>query len=212
MSVQITDELRVLVEAEVASGVENMRRLDDAVEKTEKQTYKLDDALKSLEKKALILSAAVAGAGGAAVKLAADNEKLRTSLEVLLGSAEQAGAIFEEWKRFGAATPLSLEEISGAGKQLLAFGIDAEAVTGTLRRLGDVAQGIGSRLGDVADIYGKARVQGRLFTNDINQFQGRGIPIVQALAKELGTTEGAIKEMVAQGKVGFPELERRLRT
>jgi tape measure domain-containing protein len=208
VSVQITDELRVLVEAEVASAIENMRKLDDSVEKTEKQANKLDDALKSLEKKALILSAAVAGAGGAAVKFAADNEKLRTSLEVLLGSAEQAGAVFEEWKRFGAATPLSVEEIASAGKSLLAFGIDAEEVTGTMRRLGDVAQGIGARLGDVADVYGKARVQGRLFSNDINQFQGRGIPIVQALAKALGTTEGAIKELVAQGKVGFPELEQ----
>ncbi|MDR2049069.1 MAG: phage tail tape measure protein, partial [Treponema sp.] len=208
MSVQLTDELRVLVEAEVASAIENMRKLDDSVEKTEKNTNKLDDALKSLEKKALVLSAAVAGAGGAAVKFAADNEKLRTSLEVLLGSAEQAGSVFEEWKRFGATTPLSVEEIASAGKSLLAFGIDAEEVTDTMRRLGDVAQGIGARLGDVADIYGKARVQGRLFSNDINQFQGRGIPIVQALAKELGTTEGAIKEMVAQGKIGFPELEK----
>jgi tape measure domain-containing protein len=127
---------------------------------------------------------------------------------VLLGSAEQAGAIFEEWKRFGAATPLSVEEIASAGKSLIAFGIDAEEVTDTMRRLGNVAQGIGARLGDVADVYGKARVQGRLFSNDINQFPGRGIPIVQSLAKALGTTEGAIKEMVARGKVGFPELEQ----
>jgi hypothetical protein len=32
--------------------------------------------------------------------------------------------------------------------------------------------------------------------------------VVQALAKELGITESAVKDMVAAGKVGFPELER----
>jgi tape measure domain-containing protein len=77
-----------------------------------------------------------------------------------------------------------------------------------MRRLGDVAQGVGSRLGDIADLYGRALVQGRLFTQNINQFQSRGIPIVQALAKELGVTEGEVKELVSAGKIGFPELER----
>jgi tape measure domain-containing protein len=196
------------VEAEVERAVKDLERFDRSVDASEKHTATLGGALKEMEKQALLMSAAAAGAGLGAVKFAGDNEKLRASLEVLLGSAEKAADVFEEWKRFGAATPLSVEEIGTAGKQLLAFGVDAGDVTATMRRLGDVAQGTGSRLGDIADLYGKARVQGRLFTNDINQFQGRGIPIVQALAKELGAAEGEIKELVAAGQIGFPELER----
>jgi tape measure domain-containing protein len=206
--VQITEELRVLVEAEVEKAIKSLEKFDQSVDASGKTTANLGDALAKMEKQALLMSAAVTGAGLAGVKFAADNEKLRASLEVLLGSAEKAESVFEEWIRFGATTPLSVEEIGTAGKQLLAFGIDAEEVTATMHRLGDVAQGVGSGLGDIADLYGKARVQGRLFTNDINQFQGRGIPIVQALAKELGVAEGEIKEMVAAGKIGFPELER----
>ena len=208
MSIQITDELRVLVEAEVEKAIKDLEQFDRSVDGSAKQTGSLGDALAKMEKQALLMSAAVVGAGAGAVKFAGDNEKLRASLEVLLGSAEKAGEVFEEWKRFGAVTPLSVEEIGAAGKQLLAFGIDAGDVTDTMRRLGDVAQGVGAGLGDIADLYGKARVQGRLFTNDINQFQGRGIPIVQALAKELGVAEGEIKAMVAAGQIGFPELER----
>ncbi|MDR2160514.1 MAG: tape measure protein [Treponema sp.] len=205
---QITDELRVLVEAEVERAVRNIEQFDRAVDSSERKTAGFGEALTKLERNALLMSGAMAAAGIAGVKFAGENEKLKASLEVLLGSAEQAESVFEEWKQFGAATPLSVEEIGSAGKALLAFGIEAEEVTGTMRRLGDVAQGTGSRLGDIADIYGKARVQGRLFTEDINQFQGRGIPIVQALAKELGATEGEIKAMVAAGKIGFPELEQ----
>jgi tape measure domain-containing protein len=206
--VVISNELRVLVEAEVEQALKNMKAFDSALGDSEKKTGTFGEAMTKMEKKALILSGVITAAAGAAVKFAGENEKLKASLEVMLGSADKASAIFEEWKQFGASTPLSVEEIAVAGKALLAFGVGSEEITDTLRRLGDVAQGVGSRLADVADIYGKARVQGRLFTNDINQFQGRGIPIVAALAKELGTTEAAIKDMVSEGKIGFPELEK----
>ena len=42
----------------------------------------------------------------------------------------------------------------------------------------------------------------------MNQFQGRGIPVVQALAKVLNVAESEIRGMVTEGKIGFPELEK----
>jgi len=51
-------------------------------------------------------------------------------------------------------------------------------------------------------------VQGRLFAEDINQFQGRGIPILQELATVLGVSTAEVKNLVEKGKVGFPELEQ----
>jgi hypothetical protein len=113
---QITDELRVLVEAEVERAIKDLEKFDQSVDASGKNTANLGDALAKMEKQALLMSAAVAGAGLGAVKFAGDNEKLRASLEVLLGSAEKAGDVFEEWKRFGATTPLSVEEIGTAGK------------------------------------------------------------------------------------------------
>jgi len=205
---QITDELRVLVEAEVAQAIKSMKDFDKAIGDTEKDSKKLSDALSAVEKKALVMSGIMIAAGGASLKFAAENEKLHASLEVLLGSAEKAAMVFEEWKEFGASTPLSVEEIASAGKSLLAFGIEAENVTETLRRLGDISQGIGAGIGDIAEIYGKARVQGRLFAQDINQLQGRGIPVVQALAEVYGVAETEIKNMVSAGHIAFEDLEK----
>ena len=208
MAVQLTDELRVLVEAEVERAIRDLKQFDDSLEKSEKSASGLGKALEAMEKKALIMSGAVTAAGLAGIKAAADNEKLQASLEVLLGSAEKATAVFEEWKHFGATTPLSVGEISGAGKALLAFGVDASEITTTLRRLGDVAQGVGSSLDQVAQVYGKVKVQGKASAMEILQMQRQGIPVVQALAKALGTTEASIKDMVSAGKIGFPEMEK----
>lgn len=212
---QISDELRVVVEAEVERAIANFRKLDQSVSGAEKTTHSLSDAIDKIAGKAMLLSTAVAGSGVAAIKFAGDNEYLKASLEGLLKSTEAANRIFSEWQQSAKATPLSQEDFSVAGKQLLAFNISAEDVTDTLLRLGDVAAGtsrnageVGANLIGISEIYGKARVQGRLFAEDINQFQGRGIPIIQALAKQFKTSEENVRAMVAEGKVGFPQLEK----
>ncbi len=150
----------------------------------------------------------VIGATGGMIKLAADAETLSVQLEVLTGSADTASKVMSDVSEFAASTPFQKLEIGKAAKQLLAFNGSADNVVGELRMIGDLAAATGIPLGDLAEIYGKARVQGRLFGEDINQLTGRGIPIVTALAKQFGVAESEIKGMVSEGKIGFPELER----
>ena len=204
---QLTDELKVVVAAEVERAIQNFEKLNGSVDKTEKKTQKLGKAIDKIAGKAAIFSAALAGTGIAAIKLAGDLEQTQLALEVLLGDAEQATRIKNEWTQLASSTPFSSSDIDSAGKKLLAFNIEAEKVTDTLRRIGDISAATGSSISDIADIYGKAAVQGRLFAEDINQFQGRGIPVVQSLAKVLGVAETEVRDLVTQGKVGFPELE-----
>ena len=48
----------------------------------------------------------------------------------------------------------------------------------------------------IAELYGKARVQGRLFAEDINQLTGRGIPIIGELAKQFGVSDSQVCQCV----------------
>ena len=148
------------------------------------------------------------GLAGKSIALAAGFEQTEVAFGTMLGSADKAKQMMKDLFEFSAKTPFQFEEVSSAGKTLLAFGVSANDVKSALRRLGDVAAGIGAPLGDIAEIYGKAKVQGKLFAEDINQLTGRGIPIIQALAKVLHVTDGEVKQMVSDGKVGFPELEK----
>lgn len=205
---QITDELKVLVEAEVDRAIKNFEKLNSTVDKSKKKTQTLSEALDKIAKPAMVLSTALGASGVAAVKFAGELEQTQLALEVLLKDAEKATAIKDEWVQLAASTPFSSADIDSAGKKLLAFNIESEKVTDTLRRIGDISAATGSSISEIADIYGKAAVQGRLFAEDINQFQGRGIPVVQALAKVLNVAETEIRGMVTEGKIGFPELEK----
>ena len=200
---------------EVQNLVNQYNRLDDAIAKAEKSQKKMESqskgfssALQGMNNMALGVAVAIGGAGLASIKFAGELEQTQLALEVLLGDAQEATRIKDEWTALAAETPFNSADIDSAGKKLLAFGIGADTVTDSLRRIGDISAATGSSISDIADIYGKAKVQGRLFAEDINQFQGRGIPVVQSLAKVLGVAETNVKDLVAEGKVGFPELEK----
>lgn len=200
---------------EVQNLVNQYEKLDSAIAKAEKSQKNMENqskgfssALQSMNGVALGVAGAISGAGLASVKFAGELEQTQLALEVLLGDAQQATKIKDEWTALAAETPFNSADIDSAGKKLLAFNIESEKVTDTLRRIGDISAATGSSISDIADIYGKAKVQGRLFAEDINQFQGRGIPVVQSLAKVLGVAETNVKDLVAEGKVGFPELEK----
>lgn len=157
-------------------------------------------------------AAVVSGGLGLFVKSALDGaakaEQMQVAFSTMLGSADKAKETLASLTSFAAKTPFQLPEVQDAAKKLLAFGTAAEDLEPTLRKLGDVSAGIGAPIGEISELYGKAKVQGRLFAEDINQLTGRGIPIITELAEVLGTTEGNVKKMVEQGKVGFPELEK----
>jgi len=209
---QVTDELRVLVEAEVARAIENFKKLSDGVEDSEKKTASLGEALDSLSKKSLIMSGVLGGAGIAAVKFAGENEKLKLSLKNMLGSAEEASAVFEDWRRLGTSPGLSVDEVFNLGRAMVNMGHSTEYATSTVEMLGNVAAGTGISFGEISSSFERARAMGNLTSRDLVRLQQQGIPIVKELAKVMGTSEESIRQMASEGKIGFDALERSFRS
>lgn len=135
-------------------------------------------------------------------------QKTSIAFETMLGSKEKADALMAQMVETAAKTPFDLQGVTSGAKQLLAYGTSVDKVNETLVRLGNIASGLSIPLGDLVYLYGTSMSQGRLFTQDVNQFMGRGIPLVAELAKELGKTESEIRKMVTEGKVGFSELQK----
>lgn len=135
-------------------------------------------------------------------------QQLEVAFNTMLGSKEKAEALMSQLVKTAATTPFDLQSVSAGAKQLLAYGESSETVNDTLVRLGNVASGIGAPLGDIAYLYGTTMTQGRLYTQDLNQFTGRGIPMIKLLAEQFGVAEGKVKSLVEEGKVGFPQVKK----
>lgn len=130
------------------------------------------------------------------------------AFETMLGSATKAKAMINDLANLAATTPFDMSGVVSGAKQLLAYGIEADKITETMRRLGDVSAGLGLNLQDIAWLYGTTMTQGRLFSRDLYQFTGRGIPLSEELAKQFGVTKDKVSELVTAGKVGFPEVQK----
>lgn len=135
-------------------------------------------------------------------------QQLEVAFNTMLGSADKADALMAQLVRTAATTPFDLEGVAQGAKQLLAYGMEAEKVNETLIRLGDIAAGLSMPLNDLVYLYGTTMAQGRLYTQDLNQFTGRGIPMIEELAKVFGVAESKVKDLVEAGKVGFPEVQK----
>lgn len=135
-------------------------------------------------------------------------EQYRVKLNTLTGSVEAGGKALADLVDFAQKTPFTLPQVVDAATQLKAYGFATADLVKTLTTLGDVAAGVGTDIGDLTYLYGTLRTQGRAFSRDILQFQSRGIPIIQALAEELGVSESSIRGLVEEGKIGFPEVQK----
>lgn len=135
-------------------------------------------------------------------------QKLEVAFSTMLKSKEKADQLMSEAVRLAAITPFTLQDVGDGAKQLLAYGFAQDKVIGTLQMLGDVAAGVGAPLNDIVYLYGTLQTQGRAYTKDIMQFTGRGIPIIEELAKQFGVSKNEVQALVEAGKVGFPEVER----
>lgn len=144
------------------------------------------------------------------VKVRGEFQQLEASFRTMLGSEEKADALMQQLIRTAATTPFDLQGVANGARQLLAYGENVENVNDDLIRLGNIAAGLNQPLSDLVYLYGTTMTQGRLYTQDYNQFVGRGIPLGRELANVLGVAESKVREMVEAGKVGFPEVQRAL--
>lgn len=135
-------------------------------------------------------------------------QQFEIAFETMLGSGQKAKGMISDLANLAASTPFDMKAVVNGAKQLLAYGFAANEITDTMRRLGDVSAGLGLNLQDLTWLYGTTMVQGRLFTRDLMQFTGRGIPLTEELAKQFGVTKDKVSELVTAGKVGFPEVKK----
>ena len=191
-----------------------LREVENGVKNTSKQIEQSGLGIEELFNR-MTRAAAAFGAGFTAkelisniVQVRGEFQQLEVAFKTMLGSEDKANALMQQLVKTAATTPFDLQGVENGAKQLLAYGENVENVNDDLIRLGNIAAGLSQPLGDIVYLYGTTMTQGRLYTADLNQFTGRGIPMIRELAKVFGVAEGEVKSLVEAGKVGFPEVQK----
>ena len=194
--------------------IRKLHECENGVRNTSKQIEQSGLGIEDLFNR-MTKAAAALGAGFTAKELITniarvrgEFQQLEVALKTMLGSEYKANALMQQLVKTAATTPFDLQGVANGAKQLLAYGENVENINDDLIRLGNIAAGLSQPLGDIVYLYGTTMTQGRLYTQDLNQFTGRGIPMIRELAKQFGVAENEVKSLVEAGKVGFPEVQK----
>lgn len=202
-SSEAVEELKRKME-ELADGVKESARANDTI------SVSFDQLYRNLTR--LLTGGAVAGFVNKLVNVRGEFQQLEIAFGTMLKSADKAQGLITQLADTAAKTPFDLQGVTQGAKQLLAYGVAAEDINDKLLMLGDIASGLSLPLGDLVYLYGTTMTQGRVYTRDMIQFMGRGIPLAEELAKQFGVTKDKVSELVTAGKVGAKEFEQAMQS
>ena len=192
------------------------RKFSDESERMRGRTKGLIGSLGSLRNQLLVYTFALGGATAFMlkfVKAASGFEDVKTRLVGLTGSVQAAEQAFEAFNEVAAQTPFTLDDVTNAGAQLQAFGLDAEA---TLQVTADLAAFMGTTATEAANSLGRAFAGGagaadilreRGILNLIKDFQG-----IEDITKlTLPEFRVALLESMAQPAAGIAGSSERMK-
>lgn len=125
-----------------------------------------------------------------------------SSMKVFLGDAEKGTKFISKLKDYAFENMFEFKDLVGASKQLIAYGVAAEDVTGVLDKLSNIATGTGASLNDMIAMYNKAKSVGKVDSQGLESWAARGV-LVKKTLKEMG-------EEVNGTTITFEQLDKAL--
>ncbi|OFN33610.1 tape measure protein [Corynebacterium sp. HMSC072A04] len=187
--------------------------MDDSSNKAEGWGSRFAGILKPLGKLGG-LAVGLAGINSMAGTLQAGFDKVTSiedttaSLGILMGSAEEATKVMGQLQESNQGTPYSFDAWADAGKNLIAFGVDAGKVSDIVTGLGEAASASGKgedALNSMASAFGKAAASGKISMDTINSLAEGGVQGLAIMANEYGVTTEEMQKMISKGAVEASE-------
>ena len=106
-------------------------------------------------------------------------------------------------------TAYGLDVAAKAASQLTASGVTlGDEMKAALRGISGVASMTSSSYEEISPIFTTIAGQGKVMTMQLRQLESRGLNAAATLAKSLGTTEAAVREMVTNGEIDFATFSK----
>ena len=146
------------------------------------------------------------------VEVRAQFELQNIALRSIIQNKEKADQIFAEVQQLALKSPFSIMELNKFTKQMAAYGVEADKLVGTTKRLADVSAGLGVDMGRLILAYGQVKTANYLRATEVRQFTEAGLNITQELANyftELNgkmVTAGEVTEMITKRMVRFEDV------
>ena len=146
--------------------------------------------------------------GKDATQAYAEIEAIKTQLGVVFSNQTQANSMFGEISQYAVHSPFGVQQTSELAVLLKQSGVYASDLMDTLKMLGDTAGGNMEKMKRIANNYAQIVSIGKASMLDMRQFAYAGIPIFEAVSKELGVSQQELRKLISEGKVTSDIVEK----
>lgn len=139
------------------------------------------------------------------------------ALRSILGDVQKADELFAQTQQLALQSPFKFGELNRDVKQLAAFGVEANDLYDTTKRLADIASGLGVDFGRLGLAFGQVKARSWLDGKELRQFAYAGLPLLQRII-ELYNSEGKngrnnytqadVKKMISARQVSFEDVQK----
>lgn len=139
------------------------------------------------------------------------------ALRSIIGDVAKADELFKQTQELALQSPFKFGELNRDVKQLAAFGVEANELYETTKRLADISSGLGVSFERLGLAYGQVKARSWLDGKELRQFAYAGLPLLKSIAELYNSTakngktdytEGDIKKMISQREVSFDDVKQ----
>ena len=138
------------------------------------------------------------------------------ALRNIIGDARKADELFAQTQQLALESPFKFGELNRDVKQLAAFGVEADSLYDTTKRLADVASGLGVSFERLGLAYGQVKSRSWLDGKELRQFAYAGLPLLQKITDLYNQTgkDGRnnyttkdVRDMITKRQVSFEDVD-----
>lgn len=121
-----------------------------------------------------------------------------------LGDAKLAEEYMQNMYALALQTPFAFPDLLTAGRNMIAFGMEADNTFRVITAIGDAVAAVGggnAEMQNMADIFGQIQSQGRLTLMEVNRLSSYGINAIEMLAEASNKTASEIRKDISKGVI-----------
>jgi len=155
-----------------------------------------------------LAAAGLAGVVGKAAAAGKEDETRRVKFEAVVGDTGKVKTALAELEKLSIAAPgQEMGALVNETKRLVMQGHGIESVTAALALVAPAALVTEESISGLASSFLSMKEAGTVSVADLSGLMGKGVPIVNALAKSLGLPRDAVLAMAEAGNLTFPQLQ-----
>lgn len=139
------------------------------------------------------------------------------ALRSILGDKVKADKLFAQTQDLALQSPFKFGELNRDIKQLAAYGVEADELYDTAKRLADISSGLGVSFERLGLAFGQVKARSWLDGKELRQFAYAGLPMLQKIT-DLYNKEGKngrndyttsdVKSMISKREVSYDDVKK----